>query len=217
MQVGCLTVKPETDEEKRYLLKDLTVFEGGRSQGHHVYIKHESVAFSHFRIYKNGDNYSISDLGSSKGTKVNDQPVEKTTPLAHGDRLLIGEVELLFEMVDDSGPGRAASSAPELSGEAAEKVLSLVVVDGKEKGETFALPGKQRVKIGRAVGSDLKLSDGKISREHCLVEAVRDHHIIIDLESSNGTVVNGERIKKTVLKEGDYIRLGFTLIRYDRV
>ena len=29
--------------------------------------------------------------------------------------------------------------------------------------------------------------------------------------------VNGERVKKTVLKEGDYIRLGFTLIRYDRV
>jgi pSer/pThr/pTyr-binding forkhead associated (FHA) protein len=98
-----------------------------------------------------------------------------------------------------------------------EKVPALVIIDGKDKGRTFLLSGKERFKVGRALTADLKLTDGKISREHCLLETVRDHHIIIDLESSNGTVVNGERIKKTVLKEGDYIRLGFTLIKYDRV
>ena len=46
---------------------------------------------------------------------------------------------------------------------------------------------------------------------------VRDHHIIVDLESANGTVVNGDRVKKTVLKEGDFIRLGYTMLKYDRV
>ena len=37
------------------------------------------------------------------------------------------------------------------------------------------------------------------------------------LESANGTVVNGERVKKTVLQEGDFIRLGYTMLKYDRV
>lgn len=209
MQVGCLIVTAGVEQGKRYLLKDLTVFEGGRSQGHHVFLKDESVAKSHFRIYRNGAEYSIYDLGTSKGTVVNDKQVEKVV-LHKGDRIRIGDVELEYDLVDDSAPGQAASSSP-------GKVPALQIIDGKDKGKTFILSGKDRFKIGRALGSDLKLNDGKISREHCMVESVKDHYIIIDLESSNGTVVNGERVKKTVLKEGDYIRLGFTLIKYDKV
>jgi pSer/pThr/pTyr-binding forkhead associated (FHA) protein len=207
--VGCFTVIKGVEEGKRFLLRDLTVFEGGRSQGHHLFLKDESVARSHFRIYRNGEEYSIYDLGSSKGTLVNGKPVEKVM-LASGDLIRVGDVELQFDLVDETATGRVASSAPETA-------PALVIIDGKDKGKTFLLAGKERFKIGRAVGSDLKLTDGKISREHCLLESVRDHHIIIDLESSNGTVVNGERVKKTVLKEGDYIRLGFTLLKYDRV
>ena len=94
---------------------------------------------------------------------------------------------------------------------------TLVVVDGEDQGRRLPLVGKTQFRIGRSVTSDLKLLDGKISRDHCIVESVRDHHIIIDLESANGTVVNGERVKKTVLKEGDFIRLGYTMLKYDRV
>ena len=81
----------------------------------------------------------------------------------------------------------------------------------------MSLVGKSQFKIGRSLTSDLKLADGKISRDHCLVETVRDHHIIVDLESANGTIVNGEKVKKTVLQEGDFIRLGFTVLKYDRI
>jgi len=220
MQVGCLTVTKGLRAGKRYLLKDLTVFEGGRTEGHHVFLKDPSVARSHFRVYRNGDEYTIHDLGTSKGTLINGDRVEKAV-LGPGDRVVVGEVELEFEMVDEAtsteepivSPPAAEQPAPA----PAERVPALVIIDGKDKGRTFLLSGKDRFKVGRALTADLKLTDGKISREHCLLETVRDHHIIIDLESSNGTVVNGERIKKTVLKEGDYIRLGFTLIKYDRV
>jgi len=210
MLIGCLTVTTGVDEGKKFLLRDLTVFEGGRSQGHHVCLKDDSVARSHFRIFRDEEEYTLLDLGSSRGTSVNGEPAEKVV-LTKGDVVQVGDVVLEFDLVDDSASsGRSASSAP-------DKVPALVIIDGKDKGRTFLLSGKDRYKIGRAVGSDLKLADGKVSREHCLLETVRDHHIIIDLESSNGTVVNGERIKKTVLREGDYIRLGFTLIKYDQV
>ena len=94
---------------------------------------------------------------------------------------------------------------------------TLIVLEGQDRGKRYSLSDKARFKIGRSVNSDLKLSDGKVSRDHCLVELVRDNHIIVDLESANGTVVNGDRVKKTVLKEGDFIRLGYTMLKYDRV
>lgn len=228
MKIGCLTVKKGSEEGKKILLKDLSVFEAGRSQGNHVCLKDDSVAMSHFRIYRKGQDFSIYDLGSRRGTLVNGSPVEKV-PIQDGDEIQAGDVNLLFELVDEDTPGRLASSAPDsdekdaqaLNGGVLTKTRastpSLIVIDGEEQGRRLPLVGKDQFKIGRGIASDLKLNDAKISRDHCVVEVVRDQYVIIDLESANGTVVNGERVKKTILKEGDFIRLGFTMLRYDRV
>jgi pSer/pThr/pTyr-binding forkhead associated (FHA) protein len=228
MQIGCLTILEGAEQGKRILLKNLSVFEAGRSQGNHVCLKDESVAMSHFRIYRNGREYSVYDLGSKKGTLVNGERIEKV-PLSPGDIILVGNMKMLFDLVDEETPGRLASSAPDSEESDAQAVHggvltktrastpTLVVVDGEDRGRRLPLVGKLQYKIGRSVTSDLKLLDGKISRDHCLIEALRDQHIIIDLESANGTVVNGERVKKSILKEGDFIRLGFTMLKYDRV
>jgi pSer/pThr/pTyr-binding forkhead associated (FHA) protein len=228
MQIGCLTILEGAEQGKRILLKNLSVFEAGRSQGNHVCLKDESVAMSHFRIYRSGRDYSVYDLGSKKGTLVNGERIEKV-PLVSGDIIGAGNMKMLFDLVDEETPGRLASSAPDseesdaqaLHGGVLTKTRAstptLVVVDGEDRGRRLPLVGKSQYKIGRSVTSDLKLLDGKISRDHCLIEALRDQHIIIDLESANGTVVNGERVKKSILKEGDFIRLGFTMLKYDRV
>lgn len=228
MKIGCLTLMEGGESGKRILLKNLSVFEAGRSQGNHIYLKDASVAMSHFRIYRSDQQYSIYDLGSKKGTLVNGQPVEKLE-LHPSDVIQTGDVKLVFDLVDEETPGRLASSAPDSSENDAQafnggvltktaaSTLTLVVVDGDDRGRRLPLVGKNQFKIGRSVTSDLKLLDGKISRDHCIIEMVRDHHIIIDLESANGTIVNGERIKKSLLKEGDFIRLGFTMLKYDRV
>ena len=228
MKTGCLTIHYDSGQEAKILLKNLSVFEAGRSQGNHVCLKDESVAMSHFRIYRNGQEYSVYDLGTKKGTLVNGQRTEKVV-LKAGDVVQAGELKMTFDLVDDETPGRLASSAPDSSEKDAQAINggvltktrasapTLVVVDGDDAGRRLPLVGKTQFKIGRSVTSDLKLVDGKVSRDHCLVEAVRDHYIIIDLESANGTIVNGERVKKTVLQEGDFIRLGYTMLKYDRV
>lgn len=228
MKVGCLTILEGSDVGKRILLKNLSVFEAGRSAGNHVCIKDDSVAMSHFRICRNGQQYSVYDLGTKRGTLVNGQPIEKAD-LESGSEIQVGDVKIAFDLVDEETPGRLASSAPD-SDEADAQALNggvltktrastptLSVVDGEDRGRRLPLVGKSQFKIGRSVTSDMKLLDGKISRDHCVVESVRDQFIIIDLESANGTIVNGDRVKKTVLKEGDFIRLGYTMIKYDRV
>ncbi len=228
MKIGCLTILNGADQDKRILLKNLSVFEAGRSQGNHIYIKDETVACSHFRVYRSGSSYSVYDLGTKSGTKVNGEPVDKRD-LDEGDIVTVGDVQIRFELVDEETPGRLASSAPDsderdsqaFNGGVLTKTRAsqpaLVVIDGHDQGKTFSLKGKPQFKIGRSATSDLRLSDGKVSRDHCVIESGRDNHVIIDLESANGTIVNGDRIKKVVLKDGDFIRLGYTMLKYDRV
>lgn len=228
MKVGCLNILDGSEEQKRILLRDLSVFEAGRSTGNHICLKDDSVAMSHFRVYRKGQEYSIYDLGTKRGTLVNGEPVEKMD-LQSGHVIQAGDVRMAFELVDEETPGRLASSAPDSDERDAQafnggvltktraSAPALIVVDGEDRGRRLPLAGKSQFRIGRSITSDLKLIDSKISRDHCLVESVKDHHIIIDLESANGTIVNGERVKKTVLKEGDFVRLGFTMLKYDRV
>lgn len=228
MSVGCLTILSGAEEGQRILLRDLSVFEVGRSQGNHVCLKDESVAMSHLRILRDGTQYSVYDLGTRRGIEVNGARVEKAD-LQPGFTLKVGDVALKFELVDEETEGRLASSAPDSKEKDSQarhggvltktraSTPTLVVVDGDDRGRRLPLVEKTHFRIGRSVTADLRLFDGKISREHCVVEAVQDHHIIVDLESANGTIVNGERIKKAVLKEGDFVRLGFTMIKYDRV
>ena len=227
MKLGCLTILDGVEQGKKILLRDLSVFEAGRSQGNHICLKHESVAMSHFRVLRNGSEYSIYDLGTRKGTRVNDVPVEKAD-LQSGCIIQAGDLRISFDLVDEETPGRFASSAPDSSESDGQAVFggvltktrastpTLVVVDGDDRGKRLLLTGKTHFKVGRSAASDLKLADGKISREHCVVESVKDHHVIVDLESANGTIVNGERVKKAILKEGDFVRLGFTMLKYDR-
>lgn len=66
------------------------------------------------------------------------------------------------------------------------------------------------VKIGRLASAHLKLEDTKVSRIHAVIEATSDgqDYSIIDMGSTEGTFVNGEKVSKEKLREGDEIRLG---------
>jgi pSer/pThr/pTyr-binding forkhead associated (FHA) protein len=68
------------------------------------------------------------------------------------------------------------------------------------------------VLIGRQPAADLRLSDPFASHVHCLVHYVNGVIMVQDLESRNGTVLNGESIRIADLREGDVIRIGITEI-----
>ena len=89
------------------------------------------------------------------------------------------------------------------------------MIEGEERGQVFPLLETGQFVIGRSASTNIRLKDAKVSRHHCSVERVRDHFIIADNGSSNGTIVNGEQVNKTVLKQGDYIRIGFTILRFE--
>lgn len=77
------------------------------------------------------------------------------------------------------------------------------------------------VKIGRLASAHLKLEDSKVSRIHAVIEAASDgaEYSIIDMGSTEGTFVNGEKVSKEKLRDGDEIRLGDCrlLVSFDEV
>jgi predicted RNA-binding Zn-ribbon protein involved in translation (DUF1610 family) len=93
--------------------------------------------------------------------------------------------------------------------EKAKVVLS--ILSGPAKGEKHTL-GKPRVTVGRK-GADIPLNDPEISRHHCLLE-VRDTIINLkDLDSTNGTFYDEERVRAAVLRDSTEFRIGGSLIR----
>ena len=64
------------------------------------------------------------------------------------------------------------------------------------------------VTIGRGNDNNLQLRDIKISRHHCLITKTTDGYKIADLGSSNGTLVNNQKIKEIILNDNDYIQIG---------
>jgi hypothetical protein len=70
----------------------------------------------------------------------------------------------------------------------------------------------KRLVIGRAEGVDIRLEDAAVSKQHASIEVMGADHILLDLESSNGTFVNGTRVTRHLLRHGDAIDiLGFEL------
>lgn len=84
-------------------------------------------------------------------------------------------------------------------------VVLVMFKDGQRR--DFPIKGEDTV-IGRRQDCDLRIQTGDVSRRHCLI-SLEDHEAIIqDLESANGTHVNGERVSEKTLSAGDTLKIG---------
>lgn len=96
-----------------------------------------------------------------------------------------------------------------------DKSAALVIRTGGFEGTRFELAGDETL-IGRNPTTDITLLDEGISREHAIVlfDAETARYEIEDLDSTNGTRVNGRRIRSAVLESGDEIQIGHTLFEF---
>jgi predicted Zn finger-like uncharacterized protein len=74
------------------------------------------------------------------------------------------------------------------------KRLSLAVINGPDAGSVYRIE-KPRVTVGRT-GADLALSDSEVSRNHAAVEIRDTTYLVEDLKSTNGTIIEGEKITR---------------------
>ena len=91
--------------------------------------------------------------------------------------------------------------------------LQLLVIEGPDKGQTFSLAPATFVAIGRGRSAQIRLNDMQVSREHCRICASGDGMVLSDAGSMGGTFVHGKPVRQHLLRPGDMIRLGQTLLR----
>jgi len=99
-----------------------------------------------------------------------------------------------------------------------KQVAVLEVIDGPDgvKGNRVDHKGIPLV-IGRAPSVDLVILDPKISKNHAIIEIRGKHYYLVDLDSKNGTLLNGERILRpegAQLKHGDDIHVGEARLKF---
>jgi hypothetical protein len=91
--------------------------------------------------------------------------------------------------------------------------LTLRVIDGADRGRVFddlSTP----ITIGREEGNSIQLNDERVSRFHVKIQEDQDKIVVTDLESTNGTRINGEDIQLRILRYGDVISLGRSVLLF---
>ena len=104
--------------------------------------------------------------------------------------------------------GKAKAKAPK------RERPRLVIISGKNSGAAFFI--KATLSLGRAESNTVTLKDAKVSRQHAQIQKQGEQYVLVDLNSANGTYVNGERIEEHVLSNGDEIQIGDTILQFQQ-
>ncbi len=96
------------------------------------------------------------------------------------------------------------------------KKVQLAVMKGRDAGKEAAIQ-KAHVSIGTLPQNDFVLTDPTVSRRHAAIEEKSEGYVIRDLDSTNGTFLDGVRVREAFLAPGSVIRLGETDIRFSRM
>ncbi|ADB16335.1 FHA domain containing protein [Pirellula staleyi DSM 6068] len=91
--------------------------------------------------------------------------------------------------------------------------ITLRVLDGADRGREYQnlIPP---ITIGREEGNTIQLNDERVSRYHVKIQEDHNRLVITDLESTNGTKVNGEDVQLRILRYGDMIGIGRSVLLF---
>jgi hypothetical protein len=121
----------------------------------------------------------------------------------------IQQLETDLELRKTAGTDSIAHTSEEIALEGPARVL--IRTDGNTE---FVHVLGRRTRIGRGADNELVLDTKHVSRYHAVLLAGPAHTTIEDLNSTNGVFVNGKRVTRQALKDGDRINIGRTQFRY---
>jgi len=153
----------------------------------------------------NGDNVTLFNLAGGESVKLNGNIVEKRSKVESGDTFAIGDAEYLIEDPKQKR-GQRKPSPP-------RKGWMLRAENTALSSKTFELEGSKI--IGRSNECDICLNVVHLSRNHARITVRGNEVELEDLNSSNGTSVNGQKVETTLLNSGDVITfdtLKFTVV-----
>ena len=195
---------------KTFPLTDGTVTMGRAPDNVLALTKDQTVSRHHARITHTSAGYVLCDLGSGDGTYVNEVQLTPHLPhsLVEDDQIKIGSFEFRFRLAAAQG---RQSSPNSFANEETEVLTGLGPPPGSSTvpSQQLDLQGRHTFRIGRDPLNEMEISHPVVSRFHAEIKLRQGSHVLSDLDSRNGTFVNGQAITGShVLRVGDTIRIG---------
>ncbi len=197
---------------------DKGVFTLGRDVRSDWVIRDPLASREHALIKQNADGFYIEDCKSRNGTFVNKEKIT-TKKLLDRDHIQIGSFSLIFseKEVERKNPSSLPIPQEKAGVSVSEpeqvplKQWRLELLTGNKVGLSFELAA-ERVSLGRGK-AQVSVEDPKVSRHHADLEWTGEAFRIIDLKSTNGVLVNDEKVEARVLSANDIITVGDTRLR----
>lgn len=152
------------------------------------------VSGQQFEVERKEVGFFLRDLNSANGTHLNNRLLDPQAhyPLGNGAIVRIGDDNL----------GVSVSFTFQNPGEGGEAARGFI-----QAAQATQLSQKQMILVGRLENCDVVLDSPQVSRRHALLRQRGETWTIEDLDSSNGTYVNDERVRQAELREGDLIQI----------
>jgi len=217
-------------------LKDQKEIRIGRKRGT-LLLQDPLISSEHARLYIRGTKWYVQDLGSTNGVYLAGELI-KDCLLPPDVDVLIGGTTI--RITSHQQPIATSPIQPQLNiawlldeervrdlpkelnkNDEIDNFLRLPpslnavleVISGKDQGKVFRCQ-TGNINIGRKIG-EIPLTDQEVSRRHAIIECFgREMIFFRDLESTNGTLHNGEKIRTARLQNGDSIEVGKTVMRF---
>jgi pSer/pThr/pTyr-binding forkhead associated (FHA) protein len=189
----------------------------GREEGNTIRLTERNVSRFHARIVREEGRFTVHDLASLCGTKVNNRLLKgDSAPVGVGDPIQIGDYTISIRI----GAASSIEAEPHLEPEEEEEVSGtvtsqarLVMLTEPDPGQEIELEGELYV-LGRSSDSNCQIPHSSVSRAHARLDYRDRKWQISDLDSINGVLINGVEKDNYELKAGDTIELGSVRLRF---
>lgn len=192
--------------ERADFIMDGGVVNLGSAAGNGLVLTGKDVAPWHARLLVDARGIVLEIMDPAARTHVNARPVREKALLRCGDVVCLGQTTIALKVDSDEAISVAVPSAsPGLMSPSQPARVVLRGVSGSHFGKAIAV--NPRLVIGSGAGSDLLLDDPRIAARHATLECEGERIWLRDIDSVEGTLVNGVRVRNAGIHPGD--QLGF--------
>jgi ABC transport system ATP-binding/permease protein len=195
----------------------------GQQQPADIILQYPDIEPLHAEIKVEGNgNILISDKGSTKGTFVNGKQVTSWMQITPKDTICLGSYRIIERTLEDwidqlrnmsSFLDNTEVTETEFFREETASIdFSELAAVQQSNVEKVEIPSQGTLHIGRDPESDVVIHHPSVSWNHAKIHIRGGHWVLIDLDSSNGTFVDGKRISKTSVSTSSWIRAGAVVL-----
>jgi len=183
--VNEITFLVTTNSNQTKILTSKDYYTIGRDNNNDIVINYNLISSKHLKIYKQNNEWYIQDLNSSNGTFLNNLQNRILTA-----KLLPNQILYLANFKISTN-----------------KLLEFINKKAQKKITENLELTKEKLTIGRNPNSDLFIKNPNVSFNHAIIYKNGNDYEIEDLNSTNGTYLNGEKIQKATIRNGDEISI----------